>query len=248
MQLSVLTLNIRNVNDRYDERRPLLCSEFATLAPDIAGLQEVIFGDQPQDEMLALSVPGRTYRAVDARSERYPSFGNAILCAVGEIQAHEELRLSHNRVVHRALVALPDHRMVWFANTHLHHKPEHPEIRASQATDICRWLADAPAADAIIVTGDFNTPPFEPAYSVMLQAGFRSAFAEANGAEPEVTWPSGIDCESKDTEGYPNCLDYIWLSGAASSLHARLVFNRHPPHDSTLFPSDHFGILAHIDM
>jgi hypothetical protein len=82
----------------------------------------------------------------------------------------------------------------------------------------------------------------------MLAAGFRSAFCEANGAEPPVTWPSGIECDTKDTEGDPNCLDYIWLAGSARALEARLVFNTHPAEDPTLFPSDHFGILARIDV
>lgn len=248
MQISVLTLNIRNVNDRYAERRPLLCDEFAALAPDIAGLQEVVFGDEPQDDMLARSVPQRVYRAADARSERYPMFGNAILCSVGEMQSHEELRLSHDRVIQRALIALPGNRTLWFANTHLHHKPEDSAVRTSQAMDICRWLAEAPMADAIVITGDFNTPPFEPAYTVMRSAGYRSAFSDANRTEPAVTWPSGIECETKDTEGDANCLDYIWLSGVVRTVAARLVFDQHPANDPTLFPSDHFGILAHLEV
>lgn len=248
MELVVLTLNIRNTNDRYAERRPLLCAEFGALAPDIVGLQEVVFGDESQDEMLAGSVPHRTYRAVDARSERYPSFGNSILCAVGELQAHETLRLSHNRVVQRALIALPGNVMLWFANTHLHHKPEDPGVRNAQALAIAEWLESAPAADATIVTGDFNTPPFEPAYGAMVNAGFRSAFLEANGEEPAVTWPSGIECDTKDTEGDPNCLDYVWMRGDVGCLAARLVFNHHPTEDATLYPSDHFGILATLTL
>ncbi len=248
MDLTVLTLNIRNINDRYEERKPLLCAEFGAIAPDIAGLQEVVFGDEPQDEMLAASAPQRTYRAVDARSERYPAFGNSILCAVGEVQAHETLRLSHNRVVQRALIALPGHVMLWFANTHLHHKPEHPHVRQAQAHAIIEWMETAPAADATILTGDFNTPPFEPAYAEMVDAGFRSAFREANGAEPAVTWPSGIECDTKDTEGDPNCLDYVWLRGSIRCHSARLEFNQHPSTDPTLYPSDHFGILATLQV
>ena len=45
-------------------------------------------------------------------------------------------------------------------------------------------------ADALIVVGDFNARPDEPAYARMRAAGFRSAHAEANGMEPAVTWPS----------------------------------------------------------
>ena len=82
----------------------------------------------------------------------------------------------------------------------------------------------------------------------MVNAGFRSAFLEANGEEPAVTWPSGIECDTKDTEGDPNCLDYVWMRGDVGCLAARLVFNHHPTEDATLYPSDHFGILATLTL
>jgi hypothetical protein len=46
VRLTVGTFNIRNLNDRYDERRPLLAAAFAAFAPDVAALQEVSFDDQ----------------------------------------------------------------------------------------------------------------------------------------------------------------------------------------------------------
>lgn len=147
----------------------------------------------------------------------------------------------------RVLVALPGQFTLWFANTHLHHKPEEPAVRVEQAAAIVRWMAEAPAADLVAVVGDFNTPPHEPAYAVMLDAGFRSASAEANGAEPAVTWPSGIQAPTMDTEGDPNCLDYIWLNGRGRATKARLEGNEHPADDPTIFPSDHFAIVAEVD-
>ncbi|MBI5949246.1 MAG: endonuclease/exonuclease/phosphatase family protein [Chloroflexi bacterium] len=248
MRLLVATFNLRNTTDRYEERKPLLAAGFAALAPDIIGLQEVMFVDDRQDDFLARQVPDRLYTSVDARSERYPGFGNAILCSVGEVQAHEELRLSRNRVAHRALVALPEGKMLWFVNTHLHHKPGEPEVRLEQADAICGWMAEAPAADATIIAGDFNTPPFEPAYARMTAAGYRSAYREANGEEPAVTWPSGIIAETMDTDGDPNCLDYLWLGGSARAVSARLAFNQHAPGDPTLYPSDHFAVVAEVEI
>jgi hypothetical protein len=82
----------------------------------------------------------------------------------------------------------------------------------------------------------------------MLEAGYRSAFAEATGAEPAVTWPSGIQAETMDTDGDPNCLDYIWLAGEAKAVSARLACNEPAPGDPTLYPSDHFAILAEIEL
>ena len=107
-------------------------------------------------------------------------------------------------------------------------------------------MAEAPRADATFVVGDFNTPPHEPAYRVMTEAGYRSAYREMNGAEPPVTWPSGIQAETMDTDGDPNCLDYIWYNGAARFSEVRLAANVHPPADPTLYPSDHFAIVAKV--
>lgn len=248
IRLRIATFNIRNITDRYRERKPLLGAAFAAIEPDLAGLQEVIFNEPRQDDFLAHQLPARDYQAVDARSGRHPNFGNAILVGAGELQAHDELRLSHDRAAHRVLIALPGQVMLWFANTHLHHVPADPEVRAGQARAICAWMSDAPRADAAIVVGDFNAPPFEPAYAIMREAGWRSAFFEVNGAEPAVTWPSGIQADTMDTDGDPNCLDYIWLSGSARARSARLAANQHPPEDPTIYPSDHFAIVAEVDL
>ncbi len=163
------------------------------------------------------------------------------------MQTHEELRLSTGRSAHRILV-VSEGRTLWFANTHLHHKPEEPEVRAEQAAAIVQWMASAPAADASVIVGDFNTPPFEPAYDVMVRAGYRSALRVANGAEPEVTWPSGIQAPTMDTDGDPNCLDYIWFMGRVAVKSARVAANQPAPDDPTLYPSDHFALVANVEI
>jgi endonuclease/exonuclease/phosphatase family metal-dependent hydrolase len=109
-------------------------------------------------------------------------------------------------------------------------------------------MAAAPAAHATAIVGDFNTPPSEPAYTVMKSAGYRSACVEANGAEPPVTWPSGIQAPTMDTEGDPNCLDYVWLAGGLDVASARLAATDHPAEDHTLYPSDHFAVVAEVSL
>lgn len=248
MELTVATFNIRNITDRYAERKPLLLAAFAEMSPQIAGLQEVIFSRERQDDLLAAQAPEHVYRSIDARSEQYPMFGNAILVAVGDVVAREELRLSHGRVEQRVLLALPGQRTLWFANTHLHHVPGEPEVREAQARALCDWMAEAPAATATIITGDFNAAPSEPAYALMAERGYRSAFFEANGEEPTVTWPSGIQAPTMDTDGDPNCLDYIWMHGDVRAIAARVRANQPAPGDATLYPSDHFAVWARIEL
>jgi endonuclease/exonuclease/phosphatase family metal-dependent hydrolase len=80
----------------------------------------------------------------------------------------------------------------------------------------------------------------------MLEAGFRSAHVEANGAEPAVTWPSGIQAPGMDADGEPGCLDYIWVRGPITVESCRLEFDRPAVGDLTLYPSDHLGLSARI--
>jgi endonuclease/exonuclease/phosphatase family metal-dependent hydrolase len=96
------------------------------------------------------------------------------------------------------------------------------------------------------VVGDFNADPQEPTYSRMLGAGFRSAYREANGAEPSITWPSGLQAPGMDLDGSPRCLDYIWVRGSVEVESASLAFDRPDPEDQTLYPSDHFGLESRL--
>lgn len=247
MRLTVGTFNIRNLNDRYDERRPLLAAAFAAFAPDVAALQEVSFDDQRQDDMLA-AVPLHTYRGFIARSPRHPAFGNAILVRTGDTMGQQELRLEPGRVAHRVLLLLEGQVTVWVVNTHLHHRRQEPAVRAAQAQALARWMEDAPAADATVIAGDFNAPPEEPACQVMRTSGYRSAFAEANGTEPAFTWPSGIQSPTMDTDGDPACVDYLWIRGRVAAVRAWLACNEPSATDATLFPSDHFAVAAELEI
>ena len=51
-----------------------------------------------------------------------------------------------------------------------------------------------------------------------------------------------------DTEGDPGCLDYIWVRGSIVVDECRLVFDRPAVDDPGLYPSDHFGLSAHLEV
>src|SRR5204862_7757321 len=112
-----------------------------------------------------------------------------------------------------------------FVVTHLHHSVPDEAVRESQAKALLEWLASKPDPGSCIVVGDFNAEPTEPAYARMVESGFRSAHREANGDEPAVTWPSGIQAPGMDTDGEPGCLDYIWLKGPITVDSCRVTFD-----------------------
>jgi endonuclease/exonuclease/phosphatase family metal-dependent hydrolase len=242
-QVHVATLNLRNLADRWDERLPLLLADMAALQPDLMGLQEVVYPAQ-QDRLLGAAGAGH-YRAIRGWAGR-PEYGNSILVHEPlEAGEPERIELGHERSATRIPLKLPGGARLVFAVTHLHHLVPDDAVRDEQARGIVGWIDDA---EATIVVGDFNADPAEPAYARMLAAGFRSAYAEANGDEPAVTWPSGLQGPAIDDDGEPGCLDYIWVRGAVRVVSARLVFDRPAVDDPGLFPSDHFGVAARVEV
>jgi endonuclease/exonuclease/phosphatase family metal-dependent hydrolase len=243
--LHVATLNIRNLADRWSERLPLLLSDFAALQPDVLGLQEVVFVLE-QDRLIGAAGAGQ-YRATRAWAGR-PEYGNSILSrAELAVTQPERLELSHGRSAGRVVIEVGGQRVL-FVNLHLHHEVPDDAIRDEQVRVVLDWLAGAPESDASVVVGDFNADPAEPACARMTAAGFRSACLEANGSEPAVTWPSGLEGPAIDTDGDPSCLDYIWVMGAARVTEARVVFDRPSVDDHGLYPSDHFGLSARLQV
>ena len=241
--LRVATLNIRNLADRWDERLPLLLADMAALQPDLLGLQEVVYPLQ-QDRLIGAGGE-RRYASHRAWAGR-PDYGNALLVAEGiAISEIERLDLGLNRAALRGVVTTPESALL-MAVTHLHHVTAEEAQRDEQAQRLLDWLGAGPVADAQVVVGDFNAEPDEPASERFRSHGFRSAYAEANGADADVTWPSGIQAPGMDTDGPPGCLDYIWIRGAIRVASARLVFDRPAVHDPTLYPSDHVGIEAEL--
>ena len=243
----VATLNIRNLADRWNERLPLLLSDFAALQPDVIGLQEVVYVLE-QDRLIGAAGPSH-YQASRAWAGR-PEYGNSILTrerAGLSASDPDRLELSHGRSAGRVRLVV-DGVSVQFVNVHLHHEVPDDAIRDEQTRVLLAWLADAPRSDVQVVVGDFNADPAEPAYARLTAGGFRSACLEANGSEPDVTWPSGLQGPAIDTDGEPSCLDYIWLRGEATVSSARVVFDRPAVGDPGLYPSDHFGLTAWIGL
>jgi endonuclease/exonuclease/phosphatase family metal-dependent hydrolase len=245
-RIHVATLNIRNLADRWFERLPLLLADMATLQPDLLGLQEVVYPMQ-QDRLIGAAGDGhyQTHRAWAGR----PEYGNALLVREPlEASEVERLDLGYARSALRARLRLPGGSDLRYVVTHLHHETPDDAIRDEQAAALLAWLADGTAATATVLVGDFNADPAEPASERIRSDGFRSAYADANGSDPAVTWPSGLIAEAMDTDGDPDCLDYLWVRGTVRVASARLCFDRPAPGDPTLYPSDHLGLAAWLEI
>jgi endonuclease/exonuclease/phosphatase family metal-dependent hydrolase len=245
-RLHVATVNILNLADRWPERQGLIYADMAALQPDLLGLQEVVYV-MHQDRLIG-AAGERRYREHRAWAGR-PEYGNSLLVREDLVLADPaRLDLGLGRSALRGVVTLPGGSTVLVLVTHLHHLVDGDAEREEQARQLLAWLDEVPSTDAQIALGDFNAEPVEATHRRMVGAGFRSAYAEANGAEPSLTWPSGLQAPAMDTDGDPGCLDYVWIRGAVRVTEARLVFDRPHPEDPTLYPSDHMGISARLEV
>lgn len=149
------------------------------------------------------------------------------------------------RVALRVNVELPSRQTVDFVAVHLHHVAHDRQARLEQVMKLTGWLNLQQRVPNQIVAGDFNETPTGLAIEQMRQ-GYRSAFAEVHGREPLATFPTALIQPLSDWSG---CLDYIFLSPAVGPVRAARIFCDEPDAtDDTLYPSDHVGLLAEIEM
>jgi endonuclease/exonuclease/phosphatase family metal-dependent hydrolase len=106
------------------------------------------------------------------------------------------------------------------------------------------WLADRRPIPAQVIAGDFNEVPTGPAIKIMKQR-YRSAYQLRHGFEPLATCPTAL----VPLGDWSGCLDYIFVSSSIRQVpEARIFCDEPSPDDDTLYPSDHVGILATLEI
>ena len=176
--------------------------------------------------------------------------GNAFLVdsSITDVKSNEILHLNAVRNCQMVKVAggFEDGGDLVFVNTHMNHKlaPEDDYVRGLQAEQILFWIkSKTRESDRVFLMGDFNAEPDSPAYRLITEAGFKSSYKEIHGAEPEATFHHGLIAEFRDTDP-PGTFDYIWIRGTVTPTSATLTGNQCHPNDSTIYPSDHFGLFC----
>ncbi len=250
-QLKVATLNLFNRMGEWGHRAPLVIDQLEQLLPDVIGLQEV---DMVLDQGMWIArqvnqrLPGvphyRIKHAVNPDT-RASFHGIATLTRIGADE-HEVLDLMSFERVAQKLVLRVGGQQVTFVNTHLHHPPEAQQERVHQLEWLLAWLDRDTRRLPTVILGDFNAyaEPPEPAVTLM-KSRFRSAYEAVHGREPEKTWTTPVNTYDNSPHG---TLDYIFVSPEWRVVDAGLAFDTPSPHNPNLFPSDHLGLYAVLEL
>lgn len=248
-QVTVATLNLFNRMGDWEKRAPLVIDQLEALSPDVIAFQEVdLMLDQGmwiarQINLRLKDQPHYRIKHAASPGKRVSYHGIGTLSRLDCLE-HEVLDLmTFERVAQRLLLRCGD-RPFFFVNTHLHHPPEAEDERVAQLEYLLAWLDRDSRGLPLVIAGDFNSYVHERGVSLM-KSRFRSAFESVHGQEPDKTWPTPVN----DFDASPHgTLDYIYVSPEFSIREARLAFDVPAADNPGLFPSDHLGLYATVEL
>ena len=247
-RIRVATLNMEQDHKRWELRRELIAEQLVALTPDVLGLNEVCVPLQTArwlqrvlkertDVQYALvqqtKVNGLAAVEGEALLTRFPVIETANL----DYQARDMVALVGRILVERQPIDV--------YVTHLYRSRGDDSLRLYQVQQLLAWIDSRSDATSRIVCGDFNATRDRPSASLMATR-FRhtqsapTAFtplAETDGSVSHPSWPR-----------MDRCIDYIWISGDFKITESGVCFDKASPHDPTLWPSDHAGVWADLEV
>jgi endonuclease/exonuclease/phosphatase family metal-dependent hydrolase len=248
-QVTVATLNLFNRMGDWERRAPLVIDQLEALNPDVIAFQEVdLMLDQGmwiarQINLRLKDQPHYRIRHAASPGKRVSYHGIGTLSRL-ECVEHEVLDLMTFERVAQRLLFRCDEKLFFFVNTHLHHPPEAEAERLAQAEYLLAWLARDSRGLPLVVAGDFNSYGHEKTVGFM-KARFFSSYEAVHGHEPDKTWPTPVNNFDSSPAG---TLDYIYVSKDLTTVDARLCFDAPAADDPDLYPSDHLGISATLEL
>jgi len=246
--IKIVTFNLRHDADRWVQRYPLVVQALIEQNADVIAFQEVALPIQQANviaDALNTVIGEPTYRVYV--QPKWGDQGREGIAILSKIPAAEVTAIDlpeGGRVAQRIRV-IHEGQPLNIVNTHLHHLPDKDEsIRAPQMRAILAWMASAPSEDSWVLVGDFNAQPHTETIQSAAKT-LQSAYWSIHGAEP-LTFPTPLVTDND--EAYPSvAIDYVFFSPARLKvISAQLVGTRPADDDSSLYPSDHFGIAAEL--
>jgi endonuclease/exonuclease/phosphatase family metal-dependent hydrolase len=267
--LSFMTLNLWGENGPWESRLDLVAAKLESLQPDVVALQEV--REAPgrvanQAETLARHC---RYNQVFAPSTQWGDGheGLAILARL-PIGAHDVRPLPHStekegRVILSARLDT-DFGQVWVHTTHLSYREHEGRQREDQVQAIDEVMVAHESDNPQILMGDFNAVPHSDEIRWLCglttlggrRVFYQDAWDVLHAGEPGYTWArSNPNIEKLSWLRGDRRLDYIFVTpprrDGRGTVHESRVFLNVPvmlPGGGHLFASDHFAVVAHIQL
>lgn len=252
--LRVATLNLfNNPHGRWADREALVHEQAAALDADVLAFQECDLTGAQLDGLVAALGP--SYTAVRMPNPDSGSIKSLAVVTRLDVESEDGCTdLGSSDIALRVRLA----GGIEVITTHLHFGPSRrgSEIRAVQVRKLLAWLGPVRPERRAVLCGDFNAGPRGETIKAIKQV-LRSAHEEVHGDEPEWTHPTElvriIDAQAAFgvpvlPEGRGHAIDYVFVSPSLSVRDCRVAFDRAAPHEPGLYPSDHVGLVADLEV
>ncbi len=250
--LRVMAFNVRlplasDGADYWPNRRDHFIDTLRLADADIIGTQEL---HKVQGDHIVEKLPLYAWFGIDRRGGRdeehmgvffrrdrlrVVDLGNFWLSDTPDVPGSIDWGHPYPRMVTWGLMErIADGRRFYLLNTHFAYRAEDVEARRRMAEAVAAFVATLPVDAAVILTGDFNATPQEPAYAV-LTAGLADAWtATANRSGPEGTFHAFKGKADRR-------IDWVLTRG----FNARRAWTIAEARGGR-YPSDHFPVVADL--
>ena len=250
--LRVMTFNVRttiNVDDgpeAWPRRRDLFIATIRAAHPDVMGTQEL---SQMQGDYVVSKLPGYAWFGIDRQGghadEHMGVFyrrdrldlveqGNFWLSETPDVVASNTWHTPFPRMVTWGLFEdKATTKRFYLFDTHFPYRDEDEPIRTKEAGILLDQITKiATGGLPVVLTGDFNTTPDSDAYKQIA-----AKMTDVRKGAPEV---GGPDKTFHNWTGKPTQqIDWMFETGFTPLSDTTLTTHR-----GTLYPSDHFPVLA----
>jgi endonuclease/exonuclease/phosphatase family metal-dependent hydrolase len=248
MVVRIATLNLEQNHKRWEVRRELISRQFADLNPDMWALNETHIPTQTARwlQKAAAKATATKYVLVQQSKAGEDSAvqGEALLSRYPIIETANLNYRSHDCVALVVRFEIGGKLLDTYV-THLIAAKVEDSAREYQVSKLLEWIRTRDDADCSIICGDFNAARDQPSIRLMSSV-YRAtqneptAFTplrEPHGAPTHPEWPR-----------FDRCIDYIWISESIQLRASGLCFNQPAKDDPQLWPSDHVGVWANLEI
>jgi len=247
MILRIATLNLEQNQKRWEARRELIAAQLKDLHPDFLALNEIHIPSETGRWLQRAANLSGTRHALLQQSkagEDSRTQAEGLLTRYPVVETANLDYRSYNCVALAARFEI-EGRLLDVYVTHLIAAHVKDSARQYQVEQLLEWIRRRADADYSIVCGDFNATPEQPSIGLMSTA-FRPTQTQASAFTP-LREPGGHPTHP-ECERFDRCIDYIWVSKSIKVNSSGLCFNRPAPDDPDLWPSDHVGVWADLEL
>jgi endonuclease/exonuclease/phosphatase family metal-dependent hydrolase len=248
MIFRIATLNLEQDHKRWNARRELVAAQMEALNPDLLALNEIHIPSQTgrwiQQTSSKWTKTKYAWIQQSKAGEESHTQGEGLLTRYSPLETAILDYRSHDCV---ALVARLEiaKRSIDVYVTHLIADRVQDSVRQEQVGRLLEWIRTRDDADGSIVCGDFNAAPEQPSIRLM-SAVYRPTQTAATAFTP-LHEPGG-DPTHPEWPRFDRCIDYIWVSESIGIQASGLCFNQPAKDNPELWPSDHVGVWADLEI